>query len=154
LAGTAADWRVRLRALWALDGIDRIEPPAVATALDDRSAEVRVAAVRIAERWLGQAGHPIAPAVLKRLDDGDWAVRRQLAASLGALPAGAREDALVSILTRYGDDPIVMDAALSGARGVESAILERLTRRADAFPSTRTPVVPAAGGAGVDRRPE
>ena len=35
-------------------------------------------------------------AVLKRLDDTDWAVRRQLAASLGELPAGAKEAALAA----------------------------------------------------------
>ena len=59
-------------------------------------------------------------AVLKRLDDADWAVRQQLAASLGALPAGARETAAVAFLERHGDDPIALDAALSGLRGSEA----------------------------------
>jgi hypothetical protein len=34
----------------------------------------------------------------------------------------------VSVLERYGDDPIVLDAALSGVRGSEMVILERLLR--------------------------
>ena len=51
-----------------------------------------------------------------------------LAASLGALPPGSREAAVLSLLERHGDDPIVMDAALSGVRGRELAILERLQK--------------------------
>jgi hypothetical protein len=128
LAATADDWRTRLHALWTLDGIDAIEVDGVAKALDDRSRDVRAAALRIAERWLSPADHPIHAAVLKRLEDDDWFVRRQLAASVGALPPGPRESAVVSVLERYGDDPIVLDAALSGVRGSEMVILERLLR--------------------------
>jgi putative membrane-bound dehydrogenase-like protein len=128
LATTAKDWRTRLHALWTLDGLDAIDVPTLEKALADDSRDVRTAAVRISERWLGEAGHPIVAAVLKRLDDADWQVRQQLAASLGALPQGAREAALVSLLDRYADDPIVMDAALSGVRGREAALLERLLK--------------------------
>jgi hypothetical protein len=64
--------------------------------------------------------------VLKRLDDADWQVRQQLAASLGTLPQDAREAALVSLLERYAADPVVMDAALSSLRGREAGVLERL----------------------------
>ena len=65
---------------------------------------------------------------MKRLDDADWQVRQQLAASLGALPQDAREAALVSLLDRYADDPVVMDAALSSVRGREAAVLERVMK--------------------------
>ena len=112
--------------MWTLDGLDAIDPAIVEKALEDSSRDVRVSAVRIAERWLGDAGHPLQAAVLKRLDDGDWQVRQQLAASLGALPEQARERALVSLLERYADDPVVMDAALSSLRGREATVLERL----------------------------
>ncbi|MEO8075257.1 MAG: HEAT repeat domain-containing protein [Acidobacteriota bacterium] len=129
LARTATDPRTRLHALWTLDGIDAIDANTVTRALEDPSRDVRASAIRIAERWLGEARHPIQAAVLKRLDDPDWNVRQQLAASLGALPPGPREDAVVALLERYGDDPIVMDAALSGIRGSEAAVLDRLIRR-------------------------
>ena len=128
LAEGAKDWRTRLHALWTLDGIDAIEPAVVAKALEDASRDVRVSAIRIAERWLGEANHPIQAAVLKRLDDADWAVRRQLAASIGALPPGPREAAAISLLERYADDPIALDAALSGLRGSEAAVLEKLAQ--------------------------
>ena len=126
LASTAPDWRVRLHALWTLDGIDAIEPSLVSSALEDSSRDVRMSAIRLAERWLGLANHPIQAAVLKRQDDTDWSVRQQLAASLGTLPAGARESAIVTLLDRHGDEPIVVDAALSGLRGNEGAALEKL----------------------------
>jgi hypothetical protein len=126
LAASAPDWRARLHALWTLDGIDAIQPATVTAALDDPSREVRLAAIRIAERWLGEPNHPMQAAVLKRLDDSDWAVHQQLGASIGAFSADARESAAVAVLERFGNDPIVMDATLSGLRGSESAVLERL----------------------------
>jgi putative membrane-bound dehydrogenase-like protein len=126
LATDAKDWRTRLRALWTLDGIDAIEQAMVMRALEDPSRDVRVSAIRLAERWLGEPANPIHAAVLKRLDDDDWAVRQQLAASLGAMPPDERNGAVVSLLERHADDPITLDAALSGLHGSESVVLERL----------------------------
>jgi mono/diheme cytochrome c family protein len=70
--------------------------------------------------------------VLKHLDDADWAVREQVAASLGALPAGPRETAVATMLERHADDPVVVDVALSGIRGAETAVLEKLLQPAQA----------------------
>ena len=110
LAQNAPDWRVRLHALWTLDGIDAIEPADVARALDDVSRDVRAAAIRLAERWLGRPNHPLRAAVLKRLQDTDWAVRRQLAASLGVLPASERDAAVISLLDAHADAEALADA--------------------------------------------
>ena len=126
LAESAPDQRTRVHALWTLDGLDAIQPQTVVKALEDRARDVRVSAIRLAERWLGETSNPMQAAVLKRIDDPDWAVHQQLAASIGALPPGARETAAVSVLERYGNDPVVMDAALSGLRGSEAIVLDRL----------------------------
>ena len=126
LVETAQDWRTRLHALWTLDGLDAAEASIVTKALGDRSPEVRAAAVRIAERWLGEADHPIRAAVLERADDPHWSVREQVAASLGALPPPARESAAAMLLERHADDPIALDAALSGLRGLEAGVLDRV----------------------------
>ena len=123
LAANPRDWRARVHALWTLDGLDRIEPAVILKSLEDPVRDVRVASVRIAERWLGEPNTPVQKAVLARLTDTDWAVRRQLAATLGALPAGAREAAIVSLLERHAADPVTMDAALSGLRGLELAAI-------------------------------
>jgi mono/diheme cytochrome c family protein len=113
--------------LWTLDGLDAIEPSTVVRALDDSSRDVRVSALQISERWLAQPNEAVQQAVLKRATDTDWAVRRQLAATLGAFPANSTgESALVTMLDRFGDDPLVVDAAISGLRGREWTVLQRL----------------------------
>ena len=92
MARHAGDWRARLHALWTLDGLDRIEPALVTTALEDRSRDVRAAAIRISERWLAEADHPMQAAVMKRLDDPDWSVQHQLAASAGRASSWSARD--------------------------------------------------------------
>jgi mono/diheme cytochrome c family protein len=42
------------------------------------------------------------------------------------MPAGPRESAVVALLERAGEDAVVMDAAISGLRGVEAAALSRM----------------------------
>ena len=135
-AATAPDWRTRLQALWTLDGLDAIEPAAVQKALTDANPNVRAAGIRISERWLGQPNQPIADAVLKMADDKSWTVRRQLAASIGELPVSARVEPAVAILTKYGADPIITDAAVSGLKGVESDVLGRVLQAKAVTPPT------------------
>ena len=82
---------------------------------------------------------------LEEIDDKDWAVRRQLAASLGALPDTAKVPALVTLLERHGDDPITVDAAVSGLNGSEHLVLERLLAATEQTPQrTGAAVVLAA----------
>jgi mono/diheme cytochrome c family protein len=141
LAMESPDPLLRLRALWTLDGLDRVETPLVSQALSDRSRDVRAAAVRMAERWLGEQGHPIGRAVAGLMDDPDAAVRRQVAASIGALPPSERTAAQVALLDRHGDDPITLDAALSGAAGREEALLQGLLQAGDAASPQRTAAI-------------
>lgn len=126
LSVSAGELRTRLHALWTLDGLDGIEPDAIKRLLGDAAPPIRAAAIRIAERWLAEANHPLQAAVRELVDDQSVAVRRQLAASLGALPPGIREPAVLALLERHANDPITMDAALSGLRGSESAVLSQL----------------------------
>jgi mono/diheme cytochrome c family protein len=126
LAAATADWRTRLHALWTLDGLDSLEPDLVQRALADKSPEVRAAGVRLSERWIAEAGHPLAAAVLKLADDPSWTVRRQLAATIGELPAASRLEPAVALLTRYASDPITVDVAISGLRGAEAEVLKRV----------------------------
>ncbi len=100
LAASAPDWRTKLHALWTLSGIDALTPAWCEKALGDRAAEVRAAAVRLSERWLTEPDSPIASAVVKLATDPVWSVRRQVAASAGELPEGAR---------LAGHDPVARD---------------------------------------------
>ena len=123
LAQSAPDWRTRVHALWTLDGLTSVTPATVATALGDPSRDVRVAAVRIAERWLGEKDHQLQRQVLALVEDSDWAVRQQVVASMGSLPRGLREQSIAAVLERRALDPIVADTALSGLEGSEAAAL-------------------------------
>jgi mono/diheme cytochrome c family protein len=135
LARSASDWRTRLHALWTLDGLNAIEMPTIERALSDRSPDVRAAAVRIAERWLGGAVTPLTTRVLAMRGDSSWTVRRQLAASIGEMPAGERVSAAAAILERDGDDPIIVDALVSGLKGVEFDVLARVLQPSAAAPT-------------------
>jgi mono/diheme cytochrome c family protein/glucose/arabinose dehydrogenase len=126
LASSAPDQRTRLHALWTLDGMDRLTPAIVLKALEDTSRDVRTSALRLSERWLADGDAAMQQAVLAHSTDADWAVRRQLAATVGTLKGDAREAAVVSLLERNGDDPVVVDAALSGIAGKEPTILDRI----------------------------
>jgi mono/diheme cytochrome c family protein len=136
---SAPDATERLHALWTLDGLDSLDANLVTRALGDRSRDVRAAAVRLSERWLSEPGHPLQASVIKLADDPDWAVRQQVAASLGGLPRGVRETALAAMLERHGDDPVTVDAALSGLSGSEPAVLAALLAA-----QTETPAASAA----------
>ena len=128
-AASAPAATTRLHALWTLDGLDSIDGDLVARALGDSSRDVRASAIRLSERWLSEHGHPVQAAVLKLEHDPDWAVRRQLVASLGALPRGVRETTLARILERHGNDAVTVDAALSGLQGSEPVLLETLLKK-------------------------
>lgn len=130
--------RTRLHALWTLDGMDSIDSATVTRALGDSSRDVRVSAIRLSERWLREGNGPMLTAVLALMPDPDWAVREQLAASLGELPQGTKENtketAMAAFLERYANDPVAMDAALSGLNGSEPAVLEALLRATEETP--------------------
>ena len=135
LAARAAAPRVRLHALWTLSGLEALEPALVVRALADPSRDVRASALRLAEPWLNDASNAVYAAVLKRLDDNDWQVRRQLAATAGFLPQGEREKTLAAMLAKHGTDPVIVDAALSGVRGQERTLLSLLSTNRDETPA-------------------
>ena len=132
LAAESSAPRTRLHALWTLDGMDSIDAATVTRALGDPSRDVRVSAVRLSERWLREGNGPMLTAVLALVPDPDWAVREQLAASLGELAQTTKETtketAIAAFLERYANDPVAMDAALSGLNGSEPAVLDTLLR--------------------------
>jgi mono/diheme cytochrome c family protein/glucose/arabinose dehydrogenase len=122
----AADPRARLHALWTLDGLDSVTAEMMMRAFDDRSRDIRAAAVRMAERALLQSNPPLQQALVRQIEDQDWAVRYQLAATFGEMAENVRVPALALMLARNGDNPVLVDAAISGVAGVEPALMERL----------------------------
>jgi mono/diheme cytochrome c family protein/glucose/arabinose dehydrogenase len=125
LAASAPDWRTRLHALWTLDGLDAIDAASVQKGMTDVNADVRASAIRLSERWLGSDA-ALRAAVLRFLDDTHWNVRRQVAASIGEMPAADRIDPAVTLLTRDGSDPIVVDVTISSLKGIEADVLAKV----------------------------
>jgi len=126
LATGAPDWKTKLHAMWTLDGLEALPIEVVQKAIGDKSPDVRASGIRLSERWLTDASSPMAAAVLKLQDDPSWTVRRQLAASIGELPAPARLDPAAALLTKYGSDPILVDVTISGLKGQEAEVLNRV----------------------------
>jgi mono/diheme cytochrome c family protein len=148
LAQQTTDWRAKLHALWTLDGLGALQAEQVQRALADKSPEVRASAVRLSERWIAQPDQPMTAAVLKLADDPTWTVRRQVAATLGELPAAARLDPAVAMLTRYGADPITVDVTISSLRGAETAALTRVLDTPKAAPDAITMLAGAVSRTG------
>lgn len=151
LAASAGDERTRLHALWTLDGLGAAEPDVLEPALSDPSPHVRAAALRIAEAWLAQPDHPLQAAVIGMVDDPAPLVRWQLVATLGELPPAEREGHLATMLTRYGDDPVAVDVAISGIPGQEVAMLQRLLTDSTSAPEHAVGKLAAAVMQGRDK---
>jgi mono/diheme cytochrome c family protein len=137
----------RLHALWTLDGLGAVDDATLGAALGDSSQYVRAAAVRIAEPALQQSDARMRTAVLGLTGDATPAVRRQLAASLGELPAAERESALATVTMRSGADPVVADLVVSGLVGRERAFLERVLTSASGASVGPAATVQALAGA-------
>jgi mono/diheme cytochrome c family protein/glucose/arabinose dehydrogenase len=125
LAAGAPDWRPRLHALWTLDGLDAIDVASVRKALADVNVQIRAAGVRLSERWLDR-DQALRAAVIALADDKNWNVRRQVAASIGEMPAADRVEPAIAMLTRDGADPIIVDAAVSSVKDSEAEVLTRV----------------------------
>jgi mono/diheme cytochrome c family protein len=128
LMKSTTDWRVKLHVMGVLDGLGALDVETVQLALAAPTADVRAWGIRWSEPWLAQAGHPLAATVLGLMNDPNWIVRRQLAASIGELPAEARVAPAVAVLERFGGDPMTVDALVSGLRGLEHDVFSRLTQ--------------------------
>jgi mono/diheme cytochrome c family protein len=147
LVAQAPDFRTRVQAVWTLAGMGSLDADTVKRALDDSSPYVRNAALRGAEPYLAKGDTEMLAAVMKKAEDSNWQVRRQLAASLGALPSNARLTPVVAVMKKYGDDQITVDAAVSGLKGQEADGLDELV----AQPGSTDAVQMLAGAAAKSR---
>ena len=152
LLRSSSDDRARLHALWTLDGLGESDTATVGRAFADPSAYVRAAAIRIAEPWLAQPGHPLHAGVLALSGDRAPAVRRQLAASLGELPLAERDQAFRAVVASSGDDPVVADLVVTALAGRELAFLESLLASASIAAEKHTEIVRSLSGAIVASR--
>ncbi|MEQ1692284.1 MAG: c-type cytochrome, partial [Gemmatimonas sp.] len=124
-----ADDRVRLHALWTLDGLGVVDPATLLVALDDGSAHVRTAALRVAEPYLARGDTAVLSAIGALIPDSALSVRRQLAASLVVFPETERFAAANALLDAGVTDVVSAElvARATGPRAV--AALARMMAR-------------------------
>lgn len=105
----------RLHALWTLDGLGAAKPEVVRLALKDTDPQVRAAAVRIAPaEMLPELG------ALK--SEPEILVLSHLAIRLSGANMPDADKALAELLAAHGDNALVREGALTGARGREVAL--------------------------------
>jgi len=123
LADKAAPAVTRLHALWTLDGLAAVTPEDIRAALRDTDAQIRAAAIRMASAEL-------LPDLIAAKDDVSPLVLAHLAIRLSAVNQPAADQALAELLSRHGQNALVREGALSGARGREVALAQALATAA------------------------
>jgi mono/diheme cytochrome c family protein/glucose/arabinose dehydrogenase len=117
----------RAHALWTLEGIEAVDWPTLASALDDPEPRVAAVAARLAERFMSADSGRAVDALVRRARRDEPAFQRQAALSLGAASAQYSDPALLEMAQRAGAQAYVADAIVSSLAGREPAFIERLT---------------------------
>lgn len=136
----------RMTAMYSLDGLGELDDKTVVRMLDDRVAQVRVHALRLAEERLASSA-ALQKKVVELVDDEDLLVRYQLTFSLGAFPLPSedasrrgrfgvshlqsRNAALARLVARDGHDQWVRLAALSSLHEGAGDLFDRLAADKD-----------------------
>ena len=118
-----ANATTRLHALWALEGLEALDWPAVLAAITDADEIVRAAALRLGERLLarGPNEESFRARLLQAKVDPSPRVRLQATLSLGAMESSYNQ--LAEVLMR-DSSPLFRTAVLSGLAGAELQLLQ------------------------------
>jgi len=123
---TASDPLARLHALWTLDGMEKLQPPIITTALGDSYPKVRAAAIRLLEPFVKGDNDAGADPIFKMLEDPSVDVQLQLLLTLGELKSPRAEESMVKLLARLSENRLARTAVISGLRGREIKFLTLL----------------------------
>lgn len=115
-----------IHAVWTLEGLGRLDPATLETALSREHPRAAAEAVRAAESLAGTEHADAAFALLSaRAGSEDLHLRRQLAASLGLFGDRA-VPVLASLVQEHEKDLLLGDLAVSGLSGREFALFKAL----------------------------
>ncbi|HVX63109.1 MAG TPA: PVC-type heme-binding CxxCH protein [Pirellulales bacterium] len=103
LAATSKSPLGRMHALYALAGLNALQPETILKALADSHPGVRTHAVKLSERLL-DASDQVRGKLLSMASDDDLHVRYQLAFTLGEVKDAGRAEALAALARRDADD--------------------------------------------------
>jgi mono/diheme cytochrome c family protein/glucose/arabinose dehydrogenase len=125
LATTGSQPLGRLHALWALEGLNKLDTDLLFTLLADKDSHVRASAVHLCRKAVNRQTpdptylHELAPLVR----DADPNVRMQLALTLGLVSSSLADRTLEPILKDAAANPVLLEALLAGFAGRETEFL-------------------------------
>lgn len=118
--------QARVHAIWALQGMDRLEDEVVGEVLKDKNAQVRVQALRAGELLVRKrTGNETMSALPALANDPDPEVQLQVL-SLSTPDNAELQKAANGILAKHMNEPIFRSAALSAAAGRELELLQSI----------------------------
>ncbi|MCS7167997.1 MAG: c-type cytochrome [Gemmatales bacterium] len=121
--------QARLLALYVLEAYGKLQPEHIQVALDAQEYGLRLHALRLAEKWLGEHER-LQRKVVSLVDDADPAVRLQAVLSLGYAPKDVAVPALVEATNRYGRERWIATAIACSATPWAGEMLSQLASSA------------------------
>ena len=130
-ATTSDNAQARIHALWALQGMSKLEVDVLAAAGNAEDPRVRAQVLRISEYFAGKEGANKLVALMQRYsaESPNWPLDIQLALSAGVLASidtPQAYDVLLDIIERRGKDKLFLNAIVSGLRGKEAVMLAKV----------------------------
>ncbi len=133
LAASGTDPRARVHALWALEGMRKLDQPTIFAAMGSDSVQVKANAIRLCESLLKVPQNaPVLDKVLEQLSDKRPEIQLQLAFTLGETADPKSIAALASIMESNAANPLVFDAVFSSLAGREVEFAEALAKKSGA----------------------
>lgn len=135
MATTSDNPQARIHALWALEGMRKLEVGVLAEAGNSEDPRVRVQVLRISENFAGKEGADKLVALMQRYsaESPNWPLDMQLALSggiLASIDTPEAYDVLLEVIERRGKDKLFIDAIVSGLRGKEAVMLAKVDNKA------------------------
>lgn len=117
----------RVQALWTLEGVGALDAATVKAALGDAAPIVRVAAVRLSERFFaGPDRAELLPQLLALARDAAPEVQLQAVLTLGGAREVGVDMALAGVVRENPANPFLRDALFSGVAEREWTLIERI----------------------------
>ena len=118
------DPRVRLHALYALEGLNSLDAQIVEQAMNDAHPGVRENGVMLSEKY-----PELLPRLIERINDSSARVAFQATLSLGEFPPAQVVTALARVIEKHGQDSWFRIAVLSSEAGSSLPLLELLVKQ-------------------------
>ncbi len=117
----------QLHALWSLDGLGELDREVLINGLSASHTKIRAAAIRLSEPYLRAEGRSdVFDRVLALESDPSADVVIQLTLSLGEIHKPEAEEALLALLQKGMENPLIRDGAVSGLTGRELPFLSKI----------------------------